>query len=110
MITGLGDEKEEGVLEFLHALKGLPIDWEIRDYWEGDRCAIGVASRTQPSRLAYVSCWAQPPNHFFVELEEEALVPDEYLVIARLESSPMDVAIAVVERHLSSTNPENSGR
>jgi hypothetical protein len=95
----LPDGKDESVLIFLRALAGHVGGWEVGDHWEGDRAAIGVVSRRDPSRLAYVSSWEQPAGCYIVELEENA-GSDGYDVAGRVDGCSLTDAVAAVAVHL----------
>ena len=44
-------------------------EFVLADHWEQDLCAVGVASPRDPSVLAYISCYGEPPGRFSDELE-----------------------------------------
>ena len=48
--------------------------FKLRDYWEGDLCAIGL-SDIKEKHLIYISTFGKAENHFFIELENTK--PDE---------------------------------
>jgi hypothetical protein len=100
------DGKDETIVAFLRALSMYFTEWEIRDHWEGDRCAIGLVSPSSPGHLAYVSSWSQPPQYFYVELEVADGLPHEYRVIASLERCSLRDAIDAVIGHLTAGSGE----
>ena len=49
--------------------------WIVIDYWDADNCAIGIANKTSPERLVYLSVFQQPVSHFaFICEQSEATV------------------------------------
>jgi hypothetical protein len=48
------------------ALPGL----EMRDHWDADLCAVGVAPVSAPSLLIYVSCYGNRPDHVDYSIED----------------------------------------
>ncbi len=76
--------------------------WELQDHWDGDLCAVGIASPGDAGRLAYVSCWGQPPGCYHVELEVGD--SDEgYAITQQHEALTLTAAVALVIEHLSTT-------
>jgi hypothetical protein len=94
-------EKDETVLVFLRALNERTTEWEMRDYWDGDLCAIGVVSAKNSELLAYVTSWQEPNGYYYLELEERA-GSDAYNTVARIENCALvDVVDKVVQHFLS---------
>ena len=56
------------VVDRLRALFGVGA-LDTVDYWDGDRCAIGVVSPHAPGRLVYICTHGKPPERFYVSLE-----------------------------------------
>jgi hypothetical protein len=69
-------QKDPRILELLHELEAsMPAgSYQIVDYWDADLCAIGVASKSDPRRLVYVSTYGQQDGAYAFECEAP---PDE---------------------------------
>jgi hypothetical protein len=102
MTVRFPSDKDESILAFLLLLQEQTSDWQVKDYWEADLCAIGVVCPTNPGYLAHVSSWSQPPGHYYVELEQGALDTDKYEVVEEIEMAAAPQAVAAVVRHLAS--------
>lgn len=59
------------ILEVLERLDLHRRGWEINDYWEGDRCAIGISSKTNSARLVYLCTFNMSSGTYYIECDEE---------------------------------------
>lgn len=94
-------EKDEAILVFLRALNERTTEWEIRDHWVGDLCAIGVVSAKNSELLAYVTCWQEPNGYYYLELEENAGT-DAYETVERIEKCALVDAVDKIMQHFLS--------
>jgi hypothetical protein len=98
----LPDDKDDSILLFLRELSALGVDWQLKDHWQGDLCAIGLTSAAMPEHLAYVSSWQQPAGEYYVELERLALGATVETTIS--DSYPLADALTYVRNHLDSSH------
>jgi hypothetical protein len=62
-------QKDKSIIELVDALNLDEKGWTISDHWDGDMCAIGIASKSRPSLLVYVSTFDLPSGRFYFECE-----------------------------------------
>jgi hypothetical protein len=63
-------EKSQQLKEVLRVLGCALPGLEMRDHWEADLCAVGVAPVSAPSLLIYVSCYGKRPGHVDYSIED----------------------------------------
>ena len=53
--------KDPSIVAFVERVTGAlgPAGWQVADHWDGDLCAIGIASASDPERLVYVCTYQQ---------------------------------------------------
>ncbi|MCO6458610.1 MAG: hypothetical protein J5I93_25160 [Pirellulaceae bacterium] len=78
--------------------------WMIRDHWEADLCAIGISSRSCPSRLVYVSTFDRQIGHYDYECEQSTSDDgDDYVVVDGASNVEYSELLDAMERHLAVT-------
>ena len=97
-------DKDPAILAALDHLRSTlgPEAFVLADYWEGDLCAVGIASPRDPGVLAYISCFGEPPGRFWYELELPPPPGDEfpYQVAGTGSGLSIEELAAVVGGHL----------
>ena len=78
----------------------------VRDHWEADLCATGIARVGAPGVLAYLSVFQQPTERFFLELEQPTASP--YEVVGSWESIAYPELLERVRQHLGLALPRTS--
>jgi hypothetical protein len=97
------ERKEPRIRELVHELEAvMPGEsYQIVDHWDADTCAIGVASRSDPRRLVYVSTYDQSDGTYAFECE----VPmdadaDDYQVVDEGAGLRLDTLLLKIREHL----------
>jgi hypothetical protein len=94
-------DKDESIQALLEALNLARRDWIVRDYWDSDRFAIGIA-RPDDRRLAYVSTWQKPEGRFDLQLDVSSDTdPLGYETTAAIENCTLPDVIAHIDKHLA---------
>lgn len=62
-------DKDESILELPQRLSLEKRGWVVRDHWDGDTCAIGIASARDERRLVYISTFDKGPGRYDFECE-----------------------------------------
>lgn len=62
-------QKDQGIQALVQRLRLAERGWIIVDHWAADLCAIGIAHKDDPARLAYISNYEKPAERFYVECE-----------------------------------------
>ncbi len=98
-MDGMG--KDPSIVGLLDHLDLSAHGWVVVDHWEGDRCAVGIASKGRPGRLVYVSTFEVGPGRYDFECEE-SLGPDatDYRVVERGTAESLDGLRLVLTNHL----------
>ena len=65
------------VVEMLRSRFG-PEAFVIRDHWESDQCAIGLAARDEPDWLVYISTFGQSEGRYDASLELPPAPGDDF--------------------------------
>ncbi len=95
-------DKDPSIIDLLARLRLEERGWFIRDYWEADLCAVGISSRTQPSRLVYVSTFDKSANDYDYELEQLcSSTGDDYDCVSEEQSVGFEGLIRRMESFLS---------
>ena len=94
--------KDESIIRLLDDLRPESHGWVVVDYWDGDRCAVGIGSRREPERLVYISTHRKDAGRFYFEAE----APDSgmevgYRVVARGEDVSFEELLDVLVAHLT---------
>jgi hypothetical protein len=77
-------------------------DWTTVDHWEGDLCAIGIASKRQPRRLVYVSTYGKERDRYYYECEEpNGIAPEDYETVGQGVDVDFEMLVAAIEKHLA---------
>jgi len=100
----LVSQKHESIVATISALTTrLGRDaFDIVDHWDGDLCAIGIASPDNHGVLAYISTYERQ-DRFFVSLELPP-DPDEdypYKNAGSTEAASIDELVEIVHNHLT---------
>jgi hypothetical protein len=74
----------------------------VADHWEGDLCAVGIASPCDPRVLVYISCYGEADGRFNYELEVPPPRGDDslYRVAGRGFGVPFSELVDIVTHHL----------
>lgn len=94
--------KEPEIVSLLEALERRSTGWDLADHWSGDRYAVGVASKSEPGRLAYISTWGQPAASYYVQFETPSESGDVYQVLREVSVPSVDAAADLVAAHMES--------
>ena len=62
-------QKDKSIIELVEGLNLDDKGWTVIDHWEADMCAIGIASKSRPNCLVYVSTFGLPAGRFYFECE-----------------------------------------
>jgi hypothetical protein len=93
--------KDPAIQELLMKLDLQQRCWIAVDHWEADLCAIGIAAKSQPRRLVYVSVYDKDEGNYDYECESPTgNAPGEYIVTARGENVDFERLLRVLEAHL----------
>jgi hypothetical protein len=98
--------KDRSITLLLKALDLEGHGWVVIDYWEADRCAIGIGRREEGAKegerkLAYISTWQEPAGRYFVDLDSPApRDPLGYVTEASVDDCDIGQVIAMLETHL----------
>ncbi len=93
--------KHASIVDLVRRLAPEARGWVVLDHWEGDRCAIGIASATEPSRIVYVCTFRKRAGCYDYECEEAPRDRDElYSVASRGEDVTFDTLLARILVHL----------
>ncbi len=105
MTTARNDPaKDASIVKFVGELRKLvdSAGFALADHWADDPFAIGIASRSDPRRLVYVSTFQKEPLRYYVELEfppeEKSDLP--FKKGTHAEDVGFDTAVEVIVRHL----------
>jgi len=103
-------EKDASITELLDRLREalVPLDWIAIDHWDADLCAVGIAPRSAPRRLVYVSTYEKSPGRYYFECEcPTGTEPHQFEVVERGDNASFDDLVRAVRAHL--LNPGNPG-
>ena len=98
---GIGASKDVSIDAFLRAMSDVTTEWFVNANWDGDQCAVGLTSTAVAGHEAYVSSWAKPEGHYFVELELAGSPPAAYTTLASVEDLSLAKSVEMVANHLS---------
>lgn len=93
-------QKDSSIVSLVQNINPWARGWMIVDHWNADRYAIGIAARSNPDRLVYLSSWGKAPGRFFVELETPAMNEDLGYVATRIEDCGLSEVVEVLETHI----------
>jgi len=94
--------KEPSIIDLIARLRLEERGWFIRDYWEADLCAVGISSRSQPSRLVYVSTFDKSENNYDYELEQLcSSTGNDYDCVCEEQSVGYEALVRQMESFLS---------
>ena len=102
-------EKHTSVITLLRELSGRLKDcpFLVVDRWDGDLCAIGIASPTAPGRLVYVNTHGMPTDRAYADVEFPPL-PDEDLPYRQGPKYPdltFDELATLIRQHFRGEEP-----
>lgn len=97
--------KEPKLLEVISKIleSAPPKTLQIADYWEADRCAIGLINTKIPEHLVYISIYNQKPNHYYIDLEVGKVDSFDTVTIKKLDGIDFLRLIEEVFSHLGIT-------
>lgn len=99
----LVNHKHERIVEAISALTLRLGDdaFDILDHWEGDLCAIGIASPDNHGVLVYISTFERL-DRFYVSLELPPDLPEDfpYKNAGSMEAGSIEELIEIVRGHL----------
>jgi hypothetical protein len=85
-------------------LKSLDLDkrgWIIVDYWEDDRCAIGISAIKEPRHLVYICTFGKDENRYDYECETPVGPKlTDYKTVDAGENVGYAELLKVMEKHL----------
>jgi hypothetical protein len=96
-------DKDPAIVALLRRLSDRlgPDAFDIVDHWELDLCAVGIASPRDHGVLAYISCYGEPEERYYVELELPPTPGGElpYQVAGRYDDLDFEALAGVVSSH-----------
>jgi hypothetical protein len=102
--------KDNSITRLLIALDLDAHGWVVRDHWDSDLCAIGIAAKDAPYRLAYVSTFDKPPGIYDVECEIGSTSNiEDYTVVLRRENVDYATLLIVLQKHLAPSPLPSAG-
>ena len=88
------------LLEYLSIYLG-PNDYQIVDHWDGDLCAIGIASCRDKHHLVYISTYEQPRGSYYFECEKSLSSElSECTITKQGNLVDLQSLITVIQQHL----------
>jgi hypothetical protein len=101
----LSQVKESKLLDLIARLSRRlgPDAFDIVDHWDGDLCAIGIASPSTHGFLAYLSTHNRPDGRYDVELETPPLPGTNHLYepAGGFDDLDFEAVVQLVQEHLS---------
>ncbi len=93
--------KDATIVELVARLELDQRGWVIEDHWDGDLCAIGIATPQAPRRLVYISTYNEPSCHYYYECEIPAgPCIEEYRTVAAGNVLSFDELVRIMQWHL----------
>jgi hypothetical protein len=94
--------KDPSILDLVSKLRLPSRGWITVDDWDGDLCAIGIASSREPRRVVYVSTWNKKGGRYYYESESPTGPdPTDYEVLDQGEDVDFTTLLQAIDRHLS---------
>ncbi len=95
-------EKDSKITELLQWLRQqLGDSFVVTDHWDGDLCAVGISSPSDPSQLVYVLSFGRPPGRYAVELESAPVAGSDFRsVVGKFDLLSREELLAKVKEHL----------
>jgi hypothetical protein len=94
-------EKSKAIRHLIDKLSLEENKWEIKDYWEGDLCAIGVIKQGNNNRLAYISSYNRENGKYYYEMEiNTGSEETDFRVIGKGEDVDFETLFEVIKSHL----------
>jgi hypothetical protein len=94
--------KDPSIHELLRALSLEERGWVVLDDWDADLCAVGIAHRSQPRRLVYVSTWKKPLGRYYYGCEApKGPEPTDYEVTDEADDVDLAALVRAMVGHLS---------
>lgn len=94
-------DKNPSIIDLLDRLNIDNRGWFVKDYWEGDLCAVGISSKVYEERLAYVSTYGKTDGSYYCECEVDNNRNSlGYDVVYERDDIPFDELNIVLEQHL----------
>src|SRR5437763_1616950 len=80
--------------------------FNITDHWEGDLCAVGIASVNDNRQLVYVSAFGMPDGQYYIELENPPAPNSDlpYELVGDMDHIDFEDLTEIVAKHLSLQN------
>ncbi|GAA4381042.1 hypothetical protein GCM10023186_20150 [Hymenobacter koreensis] len=93
-------QKDPAVRDLIDHFMSLfgPGSFTLRDYWDGDACAIGFESLNQ-RQLIYVNSFNRRPFHYYVDLEDVSN-SHSYSVIQNIENASIAQVEELMRRYI----------
>lgn len=93
--------KDKNLLELLERLELDARHWIIVDHWDALLGAVGIAHKSEPRRLVYISLEDEDPNHYYYECEVP-IGPEltDYSSIDSGEHVSFERLLSILEHHL----------
>lgn len=64
------DNKDNSIVNLIASIDMQQYGWTIRDYWDSDLCAIGVASLHNINKLVYICTFDKPDGFYDYDCDE----------------------------------------
>ncbi|GAB4515766.1 MAG: hypothetical protein Tsb0020_34400 [Haliangiales bacterium] len=94
-------QKDVSILRLLEHLNLSARGWMLVDYWDADRCAIGIATMAEPRRLVYVSTFARAEGRYDYACEAPAGDRlEDFTTLDEREDVDFDTLRQAMESHL----------
>lgn len=94
--------KEQAVHQLLAKLPMASRDWIAVDYWDADRCAIGIARKERPRHLVYISTYGKKQFEYDYECEQPiGNATEDYETLERGTDVDFNALLQAIEKHLA---------
>src|SRR5262245_18078655 len=104
--------KDASIRELLARLTNqLGVDaFRVVEFWDADRCAIGIVRSNANRSPVYISTWHQPPGTYFVSLEPPPLPGSDapYEPAGEFEVADFEELVGIIVEHLGISNARPS--
>lgn len=94
--------KDKTVHQLLTKLPMASRGWIAVDYWDADRCAIGIARKERPRHLVYISTYGKKQLEYDYECEQPVgNAIEEYETVERGRDVDFEALLQAIGRHLA---------
>lgn len=101
--------KDPSIKDLLDQLHLEERGWVTVPFWDADLCAIGIANRCTPRRVAYVCTYDLPPSCYYFECEvdrSECGDLSDYDTVRQGECQSLSDLESILVNHLGTAGDE----